>query len=114
MNRRDCLQLLTGFSMATWASGAHGQAAEPAKEVPKAIPTIEPPDPNPKTPVFKLPPKSCDAHTHIFGPASRYPFSPKVMPNDGDIVDLIPLYAPDAAIQKKLLVDNPARLFKFT
>jgi hypothetical protein len=36
------------------------------------------------------------------------------MPNDGDIVDLIPLYAPDAAIQKKLLVDNPARLFKFT
>ena len=37
----------------------------------------------------------------------------KVMPNDGDIVDLIPLYAPDAATQRKLLVDNPARLFRF-
>src|SRR6516225_7040046 len=75
MNRRDCLQLLTGFSMAIGASGAHGQAAEPAKEVPKAIPTIEPPDPNPKTPAFKLPPKSCDTHTHIFGPAAKYPFA---------------------------------------
>jgi predicted TIM-barrel fold metal-dependent hydrolase len=37
----------------------------------------------------------------------------KVMPNDGDIVDLIPLYAPDPAVQRKLLVTNPERLFKF-
>jgi 2-pyrone-4,6-dicarboxylate lactonase len=37
----------------------------------------------------------------------------KVMPNDGDIVDLIPLYAPDNAIQQKLLVTNPQRLFRF-
>jgi 2-pyrone-4,6-dicarboxylate lactonase len=37
----------------------------------------------------------------------------KIMPNDGEIVDLIPLYAPDAAIQRKLLVDNPERLFGF-
>jgi predicted TIM-barrel fold metal-dependent hydrolase len=37
----------------------------------------------------------------------------KIMPNDGDIVDLIPLYAPDPAIQRKLLVTNPERLFKF-
>ena len=37
----------------------------------------------------------------------------KIMPNDGELVDLIPLYAPDAAVQQKLLVDNPARLFKF-
>jgi hypothetical protein len=35
------------------------------------------------------------------------------MPNDGDI-DLIPLYAPDQTVQKKLLVDNPTRLFGFT
>jgi 2-pyrone-4,6-dicarboxylate lactonase len=35
------------------------------------------------------------------------------MPNDGDLVDLIPLYAPDTAIQKELLVTNPERLFKF-
>ena len=31
-----------------------------------------------------------------------------------EIVDLIPLYAPDAAVQQKLLIGNPARLFKFT
>jgi predicted TIM-barrel fold metal-dependent hydrolase len=37
----------------------------------------------------------------------------KIMPNDGDIVDLVPLYAPDAAIQRKLMVTNPERLFRF-
>jgi len=37
----------------------------------------------------------------------------KHMPNDGDLVDLIPLMAPDPAIQKKILVDNPARLYGF-
>ena len=35
------------------------------------------------------------------------------MPNDGDLVDLIPLLAPDAALQKKILVDNPVRLYGF-
>ncbi|MET0220273.1 MAG: amidohydrolase family protein, partial [Tardiphaga sp.] len=35
----------------------------------------------------------------------------KAMPNDGDLVDLIPLFAPDPVIQQKILVDNPARLF---
>jgi predicted TIM-barrel fold metal-dependent hydrolase len=37
----------------------------------------------------------------------------KIMPNDGDLVDLVPLYAPDVAIQRKLLVTNPERLFRF-
>jgi len=37
----------------------------------------------------------------------------KIMPNDGEVVDLIPLFAPDPAVRHKLLVDNPARLFKF-
>ena len=37
----------------------------------------------------------------------------KFMPNDGDLVDLIPLYTPDPAKQNKLLVTNPERLFKF-
>ena len=37
----------------------------------------------------------------------------KIMPNDGDLVDLIPLYAPEPAIRQQLLVANPARLFKF-
>ena len=37
----------------------------------------------------------------------------KFMPNDGDLVDLIPHYAPDPAVRQKLLVDNPVRLFGF-
>jgi predicted TIM-barrel fold metal-dependent hydrolase len=36
-----------------------------------------------------------------------------VMPDDGDLVDIVPLYAPDARLRQKLLVDNPARLFGF-
>lgn len=35
------------------------------------------------------------------------------MPNDGDLVDLFPLMAPDPALQQKILVDNPARLYGF-
>jgi 2-pyrone-4,6-dicarboxylate lactonase len=37
----------------------------------------------------------------------------KHMPNDGDLVDLIPLMAPGPAVQRKILVDNPARLYGF-
>ena len=33
--------------------------------------------------------------------------------DEADLVDLIPEFAPDAVIQKKLLVDNPARLYEF-
>ncbi len=37
----------------------------------------------------------------------------KHMPNDGSLVDLIPLMIPDAATRQKILVDNPARLYGF-
>jgi predicted TIM-barrel fold metal-dependent hydrolase len=37
----------------------------------------------------------------------------RVMPNDGDLVDLIPLFAPEVELQQKILVKNPARLFEF-
>jgi predicted TIM-barrel fold metal-dependent hydrolase len=37
----------------------------------------------------------------------------KAMPDDGDLVDLVPVYAPSPDVRKKLLVDNPARLFGF-
>lgn len=33
--------------------------------------------------------------------------------DEADLVDLVPQYATDAALQKKLLVDNPARLYRF-
>jgi len=35
------------------------------------------------------------------------------MPNDGDLVDLLPAWIPDAATRQKILVDNPARLYGF-
>jgi len=35
------------------------------------------------------------------------------MPNDGDLVDMIPLIMPDAGTRQKVLVDNPARLYGF-
>jgi 2-pyrone-4,6-dicarboxylate lactonase len=37
----------------------------------------------------------------------------RYMPNDGDLMDLVPLYAADEARRRLLLVDNPARLFRF-
>ena len=33
------------------------------------------------------------------------------MPDDGKLVDLLPLFAPSDALLKKLLVDNPTRLY---
>ena len=35
-----------------------------------------PPDPNPKTPKFVLPPGACDCHIHLFGPAEKFPVDP--------------------------------------
>jgi 2-pyrone-4,6-dicarboxylate lactonase len=35
------------------------------------------------------------------------------MPNDGDLMDLVALYSQDDAHRRSLLVDNPARLFRF-
>lgn len=35
------------------------------------------PDPNTKKPSFRPPPLACDAHCHIFGPASKFPYDPK-------------------------------------
>ena len=33
------------------------------------------------------------------------------MPNDGALVDLIPLIAGDETLRRKLLVENPTRLY---
>ncbi len=35
------------------------------------------------------------------------------MPNDGDLTELLLSYAPDEALRRKILVDNPARLYGF-
>ncbi len=40
-------------------------------------------------------------------------FTPGRVPNEGDLLDLLKLIAPDEALRRKVLVDNPARLFGF-
>jgi predicted TIM-barrel fold metal-dependent hydrolase len=35
------------------------------------------------------------------------------MPNDGDLVDFMPLFLPEPELQRRILVENPARLFEF-
>jgi predicted TIM-barrel fold metal-dependent hydrolase len=35
----------------------------------------------------------------------------KIMPNDGELVDLFALTIPDEALRKRILVDNPTRLY---
>ena len=35
------------------------------------------------------------------------------MPNDGDIADLLGAWVPDPALRKRILVDNPAKLYGF-
>lgn len=37
--------------------------------------SIPPPHPSPRRPVFAPPPGACDAHCHVFGPASRFPYA---------------------------------------
>jgi predicted TIM-barrel fold metal-dependent hydrolase len=49
----------------------------------------------------------------LWGTDWPHPNITKHMPNDGDLVDLIPLMAPDRAMQTRILVDNPQRLYGF-
>jgi len=49
----------------------------------------------------------------LWGTDWPHPNISKFMPNDGDLVDLVPLFARDQNLQQKVLVDNPARLYGF-
>ena len=40
-------------------------------------------------------------------------FAPGRTPNDGDLMDLLAAFAPDEAVRKTILVDNPATLYGF-
>jgi predicted TIM-barrel fold metal-dependent hydrolase len=50
----------------------------------------------------------------LWGTDWPHPNIARHMPNDGDLVDLIPLLLPDAATRQQVLVDNPHRLYRFT
>jgi predicted TIM-barrel fold metal-dependent hydrolase len=49
----------------------------------------------------------------LWGSNWPHPIHTAPMPDDGDLVDLIPLWIPDEALQKLILADNPERLYRF-
>jgi predicted TIM-barrel fold metal-dependent hydrolase len=49
----------------------------------------------------------------LWGTDWPHPNIKQHMPNDGDLVDLIPRFAPDPAMQHRILVENPKRLYGF-
>ncbi len=49
----------------------------------------------------------------LWGTDWPHPNIARHMPNDGDLVDLIPLFTSDPGLQKRILVENPARLYGF-
>jgi 2-pyrone-4,6-dicarboxylate lactonase len=54
-----------------------------------------PPDPDPIKPALVLPPGACDAHCHVFGPASKFPYSAdrSYTPPDAPVENLRRLHA---------------------
>ncbi|MEK9647308.1 MAG: amidohydrolase family protein, partial [Alphaproteobacteria bacterium] len=49
----------------------------------------------------------------IWGTDWPHPMYRGTIPDDGELVNLIYRYAPDAGTLNKILVDNPARLYGF-
>jgi len=49
----------------------------------------------------------------VWGTDWPHPNIKGIMPNDGDLVDLVPRYIDDEAVRRLVLVDNPARLYGF-
>ena len=76
MYRRQFLAAAAGLGAATTVAGRSAGAAEEPATATKPIPTIPGPDPHTRIPAFKPPAGTIDTHTHIFGPAAEYPFSP--------------------------------------
>jgi 2-pyrone-4,6-dicarboxylate lactonase len=54
-----------------------------------------PPDPNPIAPAYRMPAGACDAHCHVFGPASQYPYAAdrSYTPPDAPVANLRTLHA---------------------
>jgi predicted TIM-barrel fold metal-dependent hydrolase len=50
----------------------------------------------------------------IWGSNWPHPICPTAMPNDADLVDLIPLWLPEDTVQHQVLVENPEALYGFS
>jgi 2-pyrone-4,6-dicarboxylate lactonase len=57
--------------------------------------TCPPPDPDPVSPTWVLPPGACDAHCHVFGPANKFPYAAdrSYTPPDAPVENLRRLHA---------------------
>jgi predicted TIM-barrel fold metal-dependent hydrolase len=57
--------------------------------------SIPPPDPHPVQPAYVPPPGACDAHCHVFGPASKFPYAAgrAYTPPDAPVENLRKLHA---------------------
>jgi predicted TIM-barrel fold metal-dependent hydrolase len=84
----------------------------------KSIRILPSPDPNPVKPKYTPPPRACDGHCHIFGPASRFPYAPdrRYTPQDAGRETLAALHR-HLGLQRAVLVqaschgtDNSAML----
>ncbi|MGW3653472.1 amidohydrolase family protein [Streptomyces sp. NPDC000878] len=69
------VQQLSALQHVPAAQAAVPSAAHP--DTPAPSPGCPPPHPAPRTPDLRLPPDSCDAHCHIFGPADVFPYAPE-------------------------------------
>lgn len=49
----------------------------------------------------------------LWGTDFPHPNIKQHMPNDGDLLDLVPLFAENSHLQHKILVENPAKLYGF-
>ena len=56
--------------------------------------TVPAPDPDTKTPKFKMPARTCDSHCHIFGPGNVYPYAKNAsyIPPDAPLVAFAALH----------------------
>lgn len=52
--------------------------------------TCKAPDPDTRTPRYRMPPGACDAHCHVFGPAHLFPYAPdrSYTPPDAPVAEL--------------------------
>ena len=49
----------------------------------------------------------------VFGTDWPHPGARDLMPDDGDIANMFGEWVPDEALRKKILTENPARLYGF-
>jgi len=54
-------------------------------------------------------------HTNTTISPDRKPteITPLLAIDDGRLINLLPVWAPDATVRRKILVDNPARVYRF-